>query len=86
VSTVASSASVRGSHSGETAARIRQSLQLTSGNSFDTHRASKGVNCHKPEGTFYMFRNVAGCLGKKYTGGRKFDCDEDLCLAPMEAN
>ncbi len=24
----------------------------------------KGINCHKPEGAFYVFPNVAGCIGK----------------------
>ena len=38
MSTVALSTSVGGTNSGETAARIRQSLQVMSGNSFDTYR------------------------------------------------
>ena len=38
MSTVASFASVGGSHSGETAHRISTSLQVISGNLFDTHR------------------------------------------------
>jgi aspartate aminotransferase len=46
--------------------------------------ASKGISCHKPEGAFYVFPNVAGCLGKITTGGRRLDTDEDVCLALLE--
>ena len=46
--------------------------------------ACKGISCHKPEGAFYVFPNVAGCLGKTTTGGRKLTNDEDVCLALLE--
>jgi aspartate aminotransferase len=46
--------------------------------------ASKGISCHKPEGAFYVFPNVAGCLGKTTAGGRKLNNDEDVCLALLE--
>jgi aspartate aminotransferase len=46
--------------------------------------ASKGISCHKPEGAFYVFPNVAGCLGKTTTGGRLLRTDEDVCLALLE--
>jgi aspartate aminotransferase len=46
--------------------------------------ATPGISCHKPEGAFYVFPNVAGCLGKTSTGGRKLDTDEDVCLALLE--
>ncbi len=45
---------------------------------------SKGISCHKPEGAFYVFPNVAGCLGKTTTGGRALHTDEDVCLALLE--
>jgi aspartate aminotransferase len=45
---------------------------------------AKGLTCHKPEGAFYVFPNVAGCLGKTTTGGRRLDTDEDVCLALLE--
>jgi aspartate aminotransferase len=45
---------------------------------------SKGISCHKPEGAFYVFPNVAGCLGKTTTGGRVLHTDEDVCLALLE--
>ncbi len=46
--------------------------------------ASKGISCHKPEGAFYVFPTVAGCLGKTTAGGRRLDNDEDVCLALLE--
>ena len=46
--------------------------------------ACKGISCHKPEGAFYVFPNVAGCLGKTTTGGRLLQTDEDVCLALLE--
>jgi len=46
--------------------------------------ASPGIACHKPEGAFYVFPNVAGLLGKTTTGGRKLNSDEDVCLALLE--
>ena len=35
--------------------------------------ACQGINCHKPEGAFYVFPNVAGCIGRTTAGGRKLD-------------
>ncbi|HEX5326330.1 MAG TPA: pyridoxal phosphate-dependent aminotransferase, partial [Acetobacteraceae bacterium] len=32
--------------------------------------ACRGMICHKPEGAFYLFPNVAGCLGKTTPAGR----------------
>ncbi|MSP02106.1 MAG: pyridoxal phosphate-dependent aminotransferase [Acetobacteraceae bacterium] len=43
-----------------------------------------GISCHSPEGAFYVFPNVAGCLGKTTAGGRKLNTDEDVCLALLE--
>ena len=46
--------------------------------------ACPGINCHKPEGAFYVFPNVAGCLGKTTSGGRKLNNDLDFCMALLE--
>jgi aspartate aminotransferase len=46
--------------------------------------ACKGINCHKPEGAFYVFPNVAGCIGKTTAGGRKLATDQDVCMALLE--
>jgi aspartate aminotransferase len=50
----------------------------------DMLNAAMGISCHKPEGAFYVFPNVAGCLGKTTTAGRKLETDEDVCLALLE--
>jgi len=42
------------------------------------------LSCHKPEGAFYLFVNVAGCLGIVTKGGRKLTSDEDVALALLE--
>jgi aspartate aminotransferase len=46
--------------------------------------ACKGISCHKPEGAFYVFPNVAGCLGRTTAGGRRLATDQDVCLALLE--
>ncbi len=46
--------------------------------------ATPGVACHKPEGAFYVFPNIAGCLGKTSAGGRRIETDTDFALALLE--
>ncbi|WP_372623134.1 pyridoxal phosphate-dependent aminotransferase [Falsiroseomonas sp.] len=46
--------------------------------------AAPGVACHKPEGAFYVFPNIAGCLGRTSAGGRKIANDTDFALALLE--
>ncbi len=50
----------------------------------DGLNACKGMACHKPEGAFYVFPNVAGCLGKTSGGGRPIATDRDFCAALLE--
>ena len=50
----------------------------------DMLNAAPGISCHKPEGAFYVFPNIAGCLGKTSKGGRKIDTDADFALALLE--
>ena len=46
--------------------------------------AAPGIACHKPEGAFYVYPNIAGCLGKTTPGGRKLETDTDFALALLE--
>jgi aspartate aminotransferase len=46
--------------------------------------ACRGINCHKPEGAFYVFPNVAGCIGRTTAGGRVLEDDKDVCMALLE--
>jgi aspartate aminotransferase len=43
-----------------------------------------GIRCHKPEGAFYVYPDVHGCLGKTSAGGRKIDSDEDFVIGLLE--
>jgi aspartate aminotransferase len=40
-----------------------------------------GLVCHKPEGAFYVYPNVAGCLGRVSAGGARIETDEDFAMA-----
>ena len=46
--------------------------------------AAPGIRCHKPEGAFYVFPSMQGCIGKTTAGGRRIETDEDFCLALLE--
>jgi aspartate aminotransferase len=43
-----------------------------------------GINCHRPEGAFYVYPNIAGCLGRVSAGGARIESDEDFALACLE--
>ncbi len=50
----------------------------------DMLNAVPGIACHKPEGTFYVFPNIAGCLGRVSAAGRRIETDEDFATALLE--
>jgi len=39
-----------------------------------------GIQCHKPEGAFYLYPCCAGLIGKKCPDGRLLKCDQDVAL------
>ena len=43
-----------------------------------------GIVCHKPEGAFYVFPSMQGCLGKTSAGGKKITDDESFVIALLE--
>jgi len=47
-------------------------------------REAKGITCHKPEGAFYVFPNIAGCIGKTTPAGRRLETDTDFVTALLE--
>jgi aspartate aminotransferase len=47
----------------------------------DMLNAAPGMSCHKPEGAFYVFPNIAGCIGKTTRAGTKIETDTDFALA-----
>jgi aspartate aminotransferase len=43
-----------------------------------------GLHCHSPEGAFYVFPSVHGCIGKTSRGGKAITDDESFVLALLE--
>jgi len=50
----------------------------------DALNAMPGISCHRPEGAFYVYPNIASCLGKTTAAGTRIDSDEDFALACLE--
>jgi len=46
--------------------------------------ATPGLTCHKPEGAFYVFPGMHGCIGKTTAGGTKITNDEAFVVALLE--
>ena len=46
--------------------------------------AAEGVTCPVPEGAFYVYPSIAGCLGKTSRGGRTITDDEAFATALLE--
>jgi aspartate aminotransferase len=45
---------------------------------------AKGITCPKPEGAFYVYPDIAGCIGKTSAGGAKIVDDEAFATALLE--
>jgi aspartate aminotransferase len=50
----------------------------------DMLNACEGLRCHKPEGAFYVFPEMRGCIGKTTAGGKKIESCEDFTIALLE--
>ena len=50
----------------------------------DALNQAPGIQCHRPEGAFYVYPNVAGVLGKTTPAGKRLETDEDFALALLE--
>ncbi|WP_420397876.1 pyridoxal phosphate-dependent aminotransferase [Nioella sp.] len=46
--------------------------------------AAKGITCPTPEGAFYVYPSIAGCMGKTTPGGKVIETDEDFATALLE--
>ena len=46
--------------------------------------ACAGVECPVPEGAFYVYPSITGCLGKTSAGGTRIETDEDFATALLE--
>lgn len=45
---------------------------------------ASGISCSTPEGAFYVYPSVAGCIGKTTPKGRKIETDADFAEALLE--
>ncbi|EJJ31323.1 pyridoxal phosphate-dependent aminotransferase [Rhizobium sp. CF142] len=43
-----------------------------------------GLRCHKPEGAFYVYPNMASLIGKTTRGGRKIEGDVDFVMGLVD--
>jgi aspartate aminotransferase len=50
----------------------------------DALNRAPGIVCHRPEGAFYVYPSVAGCLGKTTAAGTPVETDEDFALALLD--
>ena len=45
---------------------------------------AKGVRCPKPEGAFYVYPDIGGCIGRTSRGGARIETDEDFATALLD--
>ena len=45
---------------------------------------AKGIKCPKPEGAFYVYPDISGCIGKTSPAGTKISNDEVFATALLE--
>jgi aspartate aminotransferase len=45
---------------------------------------AEGVLCPKPEGAFYVYPDIKGCIGKASKGGVRIETDEDFATALLD--
>jgi len=50
----------------------------------DMLNKAPGITCHKPEGAFYVFPSVHGCIGKTSKGGARITDDESFVIALLD--
>ncbi len=46
---------------------------------------AEGITCPTPEGAFYVYPSIAGCIGKRTPDGKVIETDEDFVTALLEA-
>lgn len=43
-----------------------------------------GISCHRPEGAFYVFPNIGGCIGRVTAKGQLIETDQDFATALLD--
>ena len=46
--------------------------------------AARGIDCPTPQGAFYVYPSIAGCIGKTSAGGARIATDADFATALLE--
>lgn len=46
--------------------------------------AAEGITCPTPDGAFYVYPSIAGCISKTSPAGKKIETDEDFATALLE--
>ena len=68
----------------ETVAEMAKAFQARRDMVVDMMNAAPGLHCLKPEGAFYVYPAVHGCIGKTSAGGKKIIDDEAFVVALLE--
>jgi aspartate aminotransferase len=50
----------------------------------DMLNAAKGITCPRPEGAFYVYPDISGCIGKTTASGKIIENDEDFATYLLE--
>ena len=58
--------------------KARRDMVVTALNAID------GISCRTPEGAFYLYPSIAGCIGKKTPSGKVIENDTDFVTALLE--
>jgi aspartate aminotransferase len=61
--------------------RMRQAYERRRDMVVSMLNATPGLRCHKPEGAFYAFPDMTGCLGRTTPKGARIESDLDFVLA-----
>jgi aspartate aminotransferase len=63
---------------------FRQAFQRRRDLVVDGLNACKGIICPRPEGAFYVYPDISGCIGKTSAGGTRITDDEVFATALLE--
>ena len=50
----------------------------------DMLNQAPGITCHKPEGAFYVFPSIHGCIGRTTRGGVAITDDHSFVIALLD--
>jgi aspartate aminotransferase len=68
----------------ERVAAMRDAFARRSRRAAAALNAVPGLACHQPEGAFYLYPSVSGCLGRRSAAGRVLATDSDMAAALLE--